>query len=370
MSLDPDERQRRLQEASRTLREGGSVVMPTETVYGLFTQASDDGARLLAQLTSEPQVVNTPMFTLHLGDPQPIVPMLTLDSPVARRLVHRLMPGAVRFVLRQPESVLGAVCETVGIGRGLIDDGESVALRLPDHPIARAVIRGAGGWALARGVGASRWGSGQGAGDLESTRIYEDEHEPPDALIDDGPTLHAKGSTTIDLWPQGRFSVHAGGAVDEAQVMRVLTTRVLFVCTGNTCRSPMAEGLARAWSRGREPDGLTLEMDSAGIAAGEGHPAADAAVQTVHERGGELGAHQSKPLTPELVDWADAIFTMTPSHAQAVMQMAPGSVHKVYPIDPLHPVEDPVGQPIGVYREVGDQLSELVAKRLQEIIDE
>lgn len=370
MSLDPDERQRRLHEASRTLREGGSVVMPTETLYGLFTRASDEGATLLAQLTSEPQVVNTPMFTLHLGDPQPILPMLALESPVARRLVHRLMPGAVRFVLRQPEPVLHEVCEAVGIGRGLIDDGESVALRLPDHPIARAVIRGAGGWALARGVGASRWGSGQGAGDLESTRIYEDEHEPPDAFIDDGPTLHAKGSTTIDLWPQGRFSVHAGGAVDEAQVMRVLTTRVLFVCTGNTCRSPMAEALARAWARERAPEGLTLEMDSAGIAAGEGQPAAESAVRSVGDHGGELSEHRSKALTPALVDWADVIFTMTPSHAQAVMQMAPGSVHKVYPIDPQHPVDDPIGQAIGVYREVRDQLAGLIAKRLQEIIDE
>jgi protein-tyrosine-phosphatase len=69
-----------------------------------------------------------------------------------------------------------------------------------------------------------------------------------------------------------------------------------------------------------------------------------------------------------MVDRADVILTMTPSHAQAVMQMAPGAVHKVFPIDPVHPIGDPIGHPIEVYREVADQLEELVEARLKEIL--
>ena len=369
MSLDPDERARRLAEASRVLRDGGCVVMPTETVYGVFTRASDEGAEYLEQLTGKPRVINTPPFTLHLGDAEPTLSMLSLESPVARRLVNRLTPGPVRLVVRQPESVLEAICESVGMSRGFIDRDDMIALRLPDHPIARAVIRGSGHPALARGVGASRWGEPGKAQDLEMTTVYDSE-DPPGMVIDDGATLHGKGSTTINIWPDGRFEVLKGGSMDESEAMRVLTTRVLFVCTGNTCRSPMAEGIARAWAKNRAPDGLTIEVGSAGIAAGDGYPAAEQGIETLHERGSDLSTHQSRMLTLEMIDQADVIFTMTPSHAQAVMQIAPGAVHKVFPIDPLHPIGDPIGQPIGVYREVADQLESLVAKRLQEIIDE
>ena len=369
MSMNPDERQQLLEEASRVLRDGGSVVMPTETVYGVFTQASDEGAQLLAQLTGQPQVTNTPQFTLHLGDPDPILPMLSLESPVARRLVGRLMPGPVRLVIRQPETVLDSICESIGLSRGIIDDGESLALRLPDHPIARAVIRGSGRPAFARGVGVSRWGQGDRGQKLDSTSVHDREN-PPDVVIEDGATLYGKGSTTIDIWPDGRFEVQRGGAIEESWAMRALTTRVLFVCTGNTCRSPMAAGLARAWAKNRVPDGLTIEIDSAGIAAGNGQSAADQAIGTLRERGHDLSGHQSKMLTLKMVDRADVIFTMTPSHAQAVMQIAPGAVHKVFPIDPLHPIGDPIGQSIEVYREVADQLERLIAERLQEIIDE
>ena len=117
MSLDPDERARRLAEASRVLRDGGCVVMPTETVYGVFTRASDEGAEYLEQLTGKPRVINTPPFTLHLGDAEPTLSMLSLESPVARRLVNRLTPGPVRLVVRQPESVLEAICESVALAR-------------------------------------------------------------------------------------------------------------------------------------------------------------------------------------------------------------------------------------------------------------
>lgn len=369
MSMSPQEREIQFDRASETLREGGCVVMPTETVYGVFTRASNEGAALLDQLTGNPQVVNTPRFTLHSSDPEPVVPMLELDSPVARRLVRRLMPGPVRMVVRQPESVLGLICETLGLDRGLIDDGESVAIRVPDHPITRAIIRRSGHACLARGVGVSRWGSKGQAGTLETTTVLQSE-EPPGAVIDDGPTLYSRGSTTIDLWPDGRFTVYSGGAIDEAQIMKVLTVRVIFVCTGNTCRSPMAAVMAKDWARQREPDGLSFEIESAGIAAGEGYPAADQAIETMREQGIDLAGHRSQIITPEMIDRADVILTMTPRHAETVMQMAPGSVHKVFPIDPVHPIDDPIGQPVEVYRDVADQLRALIAARMQEMIDD
>ncbi len=367
-SLSPEEQGQTLSRASDELRAGRCIIMPTESVYGVFVRADDAGAALLTGLTKPANFVHTPLFTLHLADLEWVFPLFELDSAVARRLIQKLSPGPTRIVLRQPEHVLERIREKLGVSRGVVDLRDMFAFRVPDHPIARRVIRDSGHPTLARGVGVSIWG-GYGGSDLAKSTVFDD-GDAPDVIINEGPALYGQTSSTVNLWPDGRFRLGRMAAVDESYIMNKLTTRVLFVCTGNTCRSPMAEGLAREWERQRTPNGLTIEVRSAGIAAGEGNPASQQTIDVLRERGVELGDHRASVLTPETVDWADLVYTMTPSHAQAVMQIAPNSAHKVFPLDPLHPIADPIGAPIGVYREVADQLGALIDARLKEIIDE
>lgn len=368
MSLSPEEREAVLQRASMELREGGCIIMPTESIYGLFVRADDRGAQMLTQLTKRADFVHTPLFTLHMADLDWIMPLLEIESAVIRRLIHKLLPGPVRMVLRQPEEVQQRVREKLGVSAGVIDRRDMIAFRVPDHPIARRVIRDSGHPTLARGVGVTFWG-GQGGQDLRNTTVYFD-RDAPEIIIDEGPTQFGLTASTIDLWPDGRFQVGMQAAVKEDFIMDKLTTRVLFVCTGNTCRSPMAQGLAQDWEKKRTPDGLSFEIESAGIAAGDGQPASEQTLDVLRERGIDLSSHRARQLTAEMIDRADLVFTMTPSHAQAVMQIAPGSVHKVFPIDPLRPIDDPIGRPVEVYRDVADQLQALIEARFKEIIDE
>lgn len=367
-TLAPEEQDRVVASAAEELRRGGCIIMPTESVYGVFVRADDAGAQLLTGLTKAANFVHTPLFTLHLADLEWIFPLFEIESAVARRLIQKLSPGPTRIVLRQPEQVLGRIREKLGISAGVVDLRGMVAFRVPDHPIARRVIRDSGHPTLARGVGVSIWG-GHGGGDLARTTVFEDS-DAPAIIINEGPALYGQTSSTVNIWPDGRFRLGRIAAVDEAFIMNKLKTRVLFVCTGNTCRSPMAEGLARAWEKNRTPNGLTVEVRSAGIAAGGGQAASEQTVEVLRERGIELGDHRSATLTAEMVDEADVVYTMTPSHAQAVMQIAPDSTHKVFPLDPTHPIADPIGAPIGVYRQVADQLETLIDARLKEIIDE
>ena len=144
-------------------------------------------------------------------------------------------------------------------------------------------------------------------------------------------------------------------------------SKILFVCTGNTCRSPMAQAIAEHLISQRASSEITLTADSAGVAAGDGYPASDQAVQAMSERGIDLSGHQSKMITPELIDQAAVIFTMTPSHAQAILHHVPESKDKVFPLDASHPVGDPFGCSVEVYREVADQLEGLIQKRIEEI---
>lgn len=149
-----------------------------------------------------------------------------------------------------------------------------------------------------------------------------------------------------------------------------MSYNLLFVCTGNTCRSPMAAALARHAVRERGWSGV--EVASAGVAALAGSPASPEVPEVLEELGVGAADHQARELTPDLVEWADAVFVMGPQHAASVEAM--GGENKVALVTEYlpgneagAPVSDPIGGSVEVYRETRDQLRRAVDAILDQI---
>lgn len=150
-----------------------------------------------------------------------------------------------------------------------------------------------------------------------------------------------------------------------------LMRTVLFVCTGNTCRSPIAESIARAWlGRGSLGDPQAIFIASAGVAAVDGAPTSPEAVEALRRIGIEHDG-ASKALTAEMIRGADLVLCMTRQHAEAARSLVAGEdaqTKKVVLLDPRGDIPDPVGQSQGAYDALTELLTELIPVRLKETL--
>ncbi|MFM9995435.1 MAG: low molecular weight protein arginine phosphatase [Phycisphaerales bacterium] len=150
---------------------------------------------------------------------------------------------------------------------------------------------------------------------------------------------------------------------------------ILFVCSGNTCRSPMAEAIARHLlasqavrdlKDGGKSAGAAALIRSAGVQARDGDPATPEARRALKHLGIEMGAHASKSITKRMIADADLILVMTEPHRRALKAADPTVDGKVVTIDPAGDIPDPIGGPLEVYITTAHRLMGLIRRRFED----
>lgn len=350
--------------AVQTLMDGGLVAFPTETVYGIAADASNEAAvarllRIKGRRPDQPVAV-------AIDSADAAWTICPDASPVARRLGQRCWPGPLTLVLSgaHPDSCLGRLPASV---RQVVCPSGSVGLRVPDHEFLLSALAQLPNPLVL--TSANRSGQPDAVG---PQTVVETLGDDVDLVLGDGRSRFAQPSSVVRV--TGReLEILRGGVISETGLQRLASLIVLIVCTGNTCRSPMAQamlqgGLAKALGCQVSdlPDSGAMVV-SAGAAAIVGEPAASAAIRTMEIRGLDLSHHESRPLSDTLVRFADAILTMTRGHRDAILAHWPEATDKtsLFCRDGCD-IEDPHGGDIADYensaRQIEAQLSGWIAR--------
>ncbi|MCA9405433.1 MAG: threonylcarbamoyl-AMP synthase [Candidatus Omnitrophica bacterium] len=328
---------------AKVIRQGGLVIFPTETVYGIAADYNNPEAiRRLDAIKNRPKDKPYSVLISQRGLISNYTPMT--DSRLYK-LIDAYWPGPLTVIVPS------------------IEEGQTVGVRMPDNIIALKLV------AECQCTIAAPSANLEGE-DPPSTcaEALKDLDGLVDLAIDGGPAHFGRSSSIVDF-TTSTPTVLREGAISQEDVDHIAGKKtILFVCTGNSCRSVMAEYLLKSMLSGRDD----VEVLSAGTGVFINSTASSETISVLRNEGIDPTGHISQPVSSILLKKADLIFVMTRNHRQQVLERVPAVENRVYllreftniPADFQGDLDipDPIGRSHLAYRECMEVIKEAINK--------
>jgi len=370
------------------LSRGGLIALPAETSYGACASVlQPDAVAKLVELDEREQSQHLTMLVKNKEEAYDYLPSL---SPTARRLLKRCWPGPVTFAIPVDDGMMtgnnSLINSLAADVKSHILDADMLWLQAPNSDVLQQVLHLSNAPVVmlelvkpndtgTNDTGTNDTGTndtGEKALLFTAAAVSAAYQDKLSVIIDNGSTRYQQPPTVVKI-DGDNWTIHSPGLVSEHIIKQMACEMYLFVCTGNTCRSPMAEGLFRKIMSDRlqcEPNAVVdrgMMAASAGLSAAIGAAASPETVHIMAERGIDLTDHTSQPLTNQLLDQADYIYTMTHQHRNSILTERPELKQRVEVLSRNgSDISDPIGGSMQDYVKCEHEIE----KHLQSILNQ
>lgn len=355
-----------MQQAATLLRSGEIVAFPTDTVYGLGANVFDRNA-IQKIYTAKGRPPEKPLSVL-IHDRTQLQTFVAYIPEMARKLMDAFWPGPLTLVFPLKQNTV-----PTEVTRGF----PTIGVRMPNHPTALQLLKQAEVPLAAPSANLSGNPS-----PITAEQVAANLDRRISAIISGGTCNIGKASTIVDISQEVPVLLRQG-SITKAQLEQVLqisikvvngSMQLLFVCTGNTCRSAMAEAITRKLIHDMPEQYSNITVNSAGVFCSAPSPASSNAIIATEQNGCDLSTHVAKQITEEHLEQADYVFVMTRKHKQLLEQMAPQYHDKMFLLNAYaegNPdaadIPDPYGDTLEGYLQCFNILKESITKILEKI---
>ena len=356
----------KIEEAAQLVDAGGLVAFPTETVYGIACRVETASLTMLDKLKGRN---SDKRYTLHLGRKTDLEKYLPAIGLRAEKLIRNGWPGplTIVFELDVVDIKKQQTCLDKETFKTLYKDN-SIGIRCPANPIAALLLRETR-WPV---VAPSANTAGRKPA-IDAKQVLAQFSGQIELLLDAGPCQYKKSSTVVKIGEKG-LEILRPGVYSQAELETMSQVKFLFVCTGNTCRSPMAEGMFRKYLAEKLKcnvdclDKMGNKICSAGTMGISGLSASAEAAVACAAKGIDIKAHSSATLTQQLVEEYDYIFAMSKMHCERIGALSGEAVNRCALLAEGKDIPDPIGQPQRVYNDCAELIEKAVKKRVSEFV--